>query len=170
MKYEDTHPWIQFSLNVDVNDFRLWLKLGEITSKCEHLSGVPLRPEFAQRLNQVFLAKGVLATTAIEGNTLSEEQVQEFLEGNLKLPPSQEYLKQEIENIITVCNSEVQAQINSTEEKVQLCRGLIESYKNVGVDCRLNRAGTRGGCGSRRVKTSLRGSWKCVQRGSCRGL
>lgn len=128
MKYEDTHPWIQFSLNVDVKDFRLWLKLGEITSKCEHLSGVPLRPEFAKRLNQVFLGKGVLATTAIEGNTLSEEQVQEILEGKLKLPPSQEYLKQEIENIITVCNSEVQAQINSTDEKVQLCRGLIESY------------------------------------------
>jgi len=128
MKYQESHPWIQFSLNVDVTDFRLWLKLGEITSKCEHLSGVPLRPEFAKRLNQVFLAKGVLATTAIEGNTLSEEQVQEYLEGTLKLPPSQEYLKQEIENIITVCNSEIHAQIDSAENKVDLCKSLIESY------------------------------------------
>jgi len=37
--------------------------------------------------------------------------VQEYLEGTLKLPPSQDYLKQEIENIITVCNSEIRAQI-----------------------------------------------------------
>lgn len=128
MKYQETHPWIQFSLNVDVSDYKLWLQLGEVTSKCEHLSGVPLRPEFAKRLNQVFLAKGVLATTAIEGNTLSEEQVQEYLEGTLKLPPSQEYLKQEIENIVTVCNAEIQAQINNAEDRSELCKGLVESY------------------------------------------
>jgi Fic family protein len=46
----------------------------------------------------------VSATTAIEGNTLSEEQVRLHLEGQLKLPPSQQYLQKEIDNIITACN------------------------------------------------------------------
>lgn len=127
MKYQETHPWLRFSLNVSPSDHRLWLRLGEVASKCEHLSGVPLKPEFAQELNRIFLAKGALATTAIEGNTLSEEQVRQQVEGKLEVPPSQEYLKQEVENIITVCNEEVQAQITPGERE-GLCPELIRSY------------------------------------------
>jgi len=52
----------------------------------------------------VYLAKGVLGSTAIEGNTLSEEEVLQHLEGNLKLPPSREYLSREIDNIVRGCN------------------------------------------------------------------
>jgi len=78
--------------------------LGEAASKCEHIAGVPLKPSTQEELHQLYLAKGVLATTAIEGNTLSEEQVLQLLEGNLKLPPSQQYLKQEIANIVEACN------------------------------------------------------------------
>ena len=58
-----------------------------------------MRPDVADRLHRLYLAKGALATTAIEGNTLSEDEVLRFLDGKLKLPPSREYLKQEIENI-----------------------------------------------------------------------
>jgi Fic family protein len=66
--------------------------------------GVPLRPKVAEELHQLYLAKGVLATTAIEGNTLSEEQVLKHLQGELRLPPSQQYLAQEIANIVKACN------------------------------------------------------------------
>jgi Fic family protein len=45
------------------------------------------------------MAKGALATTAIEGNTLSEKEVLQVLDGTLKLPPSREYLKQEIDDV-----------------------------------------------------------------------
>ncbi|MBS1869149.1 MAG: Fic family protein [Actinobacteria bacterium] len=48
--------------------------------------------------------RGALATTAIEGNTLSEEQAQGVVEGTLRLPASQAYLGREIENIVTACN------------------------------------------------------------------
>lgn len=98
-----THPWITFRLRVP-QDHLLWLQLGELASKCEHLAGVPLRPDVAQNLHRLYLAKGVLATTAIEGNTLSEEQVLEQVQGTLKLPPSQHYLQQEVENIIEGCH------------------------------------------------------------------
>jgi Fic family protein len=79
--------------------------LGECQSKCAHIAGVPLQPEVARDLHSLFLAKGALATTAIEGNTLSEEEVLKHLAGELKLPPSREYLGQEVDNIVAACNS-----------------------------------------------------------------
>lgn len=78
--------------------------LGEARSKCEHIANVPLRPATAEQLHRLYLAKGVLATTAIEGNTLSEDEVIRHLEGHLRLPPSKEYLTREIDNIVTACN------------------------------------------------------------------
>jgi len=55
-------------------------------------------------MHYLYLAKGALATTAIEGNTLTEEQVLQHLEGKLRLPPSQQYLANEIDNIVAACN------------------------------------------------------------------
>jgi Fic family protein len=50
------------------------------------------------------LAKGALATTAIEGNTLTEAEVLQQIEGHLSLPPSRKYLEQEVQNILDACN------------------------------------------------------------------
>jgi Fic family protein len=78
--------------------------LGEASSKAQHIAGVPLAPEIAHRFHTVFLAKGARAMTAIEGNTLTEDQVQAQVEGKLDLPPSQKYLQQEVKNIVDACN------------------------------------------------------------------
>jgi Fic family protein len=45
-----------------------------------------------------------LATTAIEGNTLSEEEARRVVEGSSDLPPSREYLEREIENVLAAYN------------------------------------------------------------------
>jgi Fic family protein len=103
-QYSKSHSWLTFSLDLRQAPASLWVLLGECQSKCEHIAGVPLRPAEAQRLYLLYLAKGVSATTAIEGNTLSEQQVLDHLKGQLKLPLSQEYLKQEIDNILAGCN------------------------------------------------------------------
>ena len=79
--YERTHPWIRFSLDLRSAPWSLWVVLGECQSKCEEMAGVPLRPDTAEGLHQLFLARGALATTAIEGNTLSEEEVLAHLRG-----------------------------------------------------------------------------------------
>src|SRR5580693_9061253 len=96
--YERTHPWITFRVNMKAASAEVWMLLGEAQSKCEHVAGVPLRPQTADDLHRLFLAKGVRATTAIEGSTLSERQVLDHLDGKLELPKSKEYLKQEIDN------------------------------------------------------------------------
>lgn len=104
-RYEQTHEWLTFSISaVSRAGPRLWATLGECQSKCEHIAGIPLRPDVADKLHQIYLAKGALATTAIEGNTLSEEEVLKVLDGTLKLPPSREYLKQEIDNVAAAFN------------------------------------------------------------------
>jgi Fic family protein len=80
------------------------MSLGEAQSKCEHIAGVPLMEETAESLHRIYLAKGLLGTTAIEGNTLSEKEVQDRIEGKHDLPPSKEYLGQEIDNVVNTCN------------------------------------------------------------------
>ncbi|WP_160936892.1 Fic family protein [Teichococcus coralli] len=45
-----------------------------------------------------------MATAAIEGNTLSEEEVGKRIAGDLKLPPSKEYLGKEIDNVLAAAN------------------------------------------------------------------
>ena len=74
--YEESHPWLTFDLR-QVNNMgpRPWMLMGEARSKCQHLAGAPLQPALAEALNQVTLIKGAQATTAIEGNTLTEQQV-----------------------------------------------------------------------------------------------
>ena len=100
--FQKTHPWINFRPDLRQADYTLWIQLGEAQAKCEQVAGVPLLPGVAENLHQVFLAKGALATTAIEGNTLTEEDALKLIKGELDLPPSKEYLGQEIQNIIDV--------------------------------------------------------------------
>lgn len=124
--FEKTHPWLRFRINLGDVGPEFWLCLGEAASKCEHLARVPLRPATAEKMHQLYLAKGAAATTAIEGNTLTEAQVLRAVEGRLEVPPSKEYQKQEVENIIAACN-----QINerlAAGTLPPLDAGLIRSY------------------------------------------
>lgn len=102
--YIETHPWLDFKLDLRQMEYTTWLLLGEAVSKTEHIAGVPLDPDSAKELHAIYLTKGALATTAIEGNTLTETDVRNHLEGKLELPPSRQYLAQEIDNIVTACN------------------------------------------------------------------
>lgn len=102
--YERTHPWINFALDLTKLGHTTWMHLGEAVSKVAHIAGVPLDPNAAERLHAMYLAKGVLATTAIEGNTLTEDEVRDHLQGRLNLPRSRDYLGREIDNIVAACN------------------------------------------------------------------
>lgn len=99
--FEDSHPWITFRAT-DINDLdpKLWMLLGEARSKCQHLAGTPLRPDIAQLFYEVTLIKGAQATAAIEGNTLTEEQVEGIYRGTYKAPPSRAYQEREIRNVL----------------------------------------------------------------------
>ena len=119
-QYEKTHPWITFQIDLRDVPYSLWMKLGECTSKIEHISRVPLVHDSAEELYKVYLAKGVHATTAIEGNTLSEEDVLRHIEGELELPPSREYLAQEVDNIIKAINATIDGMREGSVEPLDI--------------------------------------------------
>ncbi len=79
---------------------KFWLLMGEARSKCQHLAGTPLKPQTAHELSAVTLIKGAMATTAIEGNTLTEDQVRGILDGTYHAPQSREYQEHEVRNVI----------------------------------------------------------------------
>jgi len=129
-KYQETHPWITFRLNLRDVGWLLWVQLGEAASKCVHLTNVPLRPETSRQLQNLYLAKGAAATTAIEGNTLTEEEVLQHIEKRLQLPPSKEYLTQEVDNIIEACNG-IASQLARHNRLAPITRTLICDYNRV---------------------------------------
>jgi Fic family protein len=98
--YLASHPWISFRLDLKNAPWTLWNHVGEAHSKCRHLSKTPLPPGLARKMERVYLAKGARASAAIEGNSLNEEQAVAAVEGKLEVPQSQQYLQQELENVI----------------------------------------------------------------------
>lgn len=106
-RYETSHPFLTFDFDSRELSPTDWLRLGEAASRCEHLARAPLRPNVSDELHKFFLVKGIAATTAIEGNTLNEEEVRGIIEGTLKLPPSREYLGREVHNVLRACDDAV---------------------------------------------------------------
>ena len=129
--YETTHPWINFRAT-DINKVapNQWMLLGEAKSKCEHLAGVPLEPTVAQQLYLVTLIKGALGTTAIEGNTLTEDQVRAIIAGTATMPPSRQYQETEVKNVLNSLG-EIQAKILRREEIALTVNSICEFNQQI---------------------------------------
>ena len=90
--YSGSHPWINFRFDLNRLSGIDWVRLGEAISKCDHIAHVALPPVVSAELHQIYMVKGIHASAQIEGNSLSEDQVRARVEGDLRLPESQEYL------------------------------------------------------------------------------
>jgi Fic family protein len=95
-------PWITFDVDLTRMSATFWMQLGEARSKCDHLARVPMPPSYARELHEINLSKGVHATTAIEGNTLSEEEVVDIV--RRRPVSSSSYQVQEVRNVIDAYN------------------------------------------------------------------
>ncbi len=78
--------------------------LGEAQGLCKQIKRAPLPAKDQDELLMVSLRRGVMATTAIEGNTLShdEEVIAAIRAGTYEATPSRQYQAQEIENVFEV--------------------------------------------------------------------
>ena len=128
--YQNTHPWLTFQIDLRRLTHQDWLTLGRAAADCSHVAAAPLAPQVSETIHQLYLAKGALATTAIEGNTLSEEEALAAVAGSLDLPPSRQYLKREIDNIVTACNElvaelEAERRIPITVERLKRMNALV---------------------------------------------
>lgn len=112
--HQDLHPFIDFRLNRLHLREADWMNLGEARSKCQHLAGVPIQPKVALELSRVTLIRGAVATTAIEGNTLTEEEVRLYLDGQGQIERSRRYQLVEVENVLKAISSIDEALQNRT--------------------------------------------------------
>jgi Fic family protein len=88
--------------------------LGQCYAYIRAITNTPIRPDYRKRLLEVSLRRGALATTAIEGNTLSEKELDQ-IEAGKNLPPSRQYQQREVQNVIQSLNL--------------LCKELVEEKK-----------------------------------------
>jgi Fic family protein len=95
--------WITFAVDLKQMAASFWMELGEARSKCDHLTRVPMPPEYARELHRINLVRGVQATTAIEGNTLTEDEIALIFDHHAK-PMSSNYREREVQNVLGAYN------------------------------------------------------------------
>jgi Fic family protein len=99
---KNTLEHISFRVNWSLSEKTSNL-LGQCYAYINSILNTPIRPDYRRQLLSVFLNKGALATTAIEGNTLSEKDLAQIQSGK-DLEPSRKYQQQEVENILEAFN------------------------------------------------------------------
>ncbi|MBM3699408.1 MAG: Fic family protein [Actinobacteria bacterium] len=98
----EKYPHISFLPKWELKEDTVY-ELGQCDAIIKAIRNIPIRPEYRKVLLNVSLTKGAQSTTAIEGNTLSDEEVEKVNEG-IKLPPSKEYQETEVRNILNALN------------------------------------------------------------------
>lgn len=130
--YRRSHPWITFQVDLHTAPARLWTLLGQAVARCGQIAGSALPPGAADEMQSLYLVKGVQATTAIEGNTLSTEQIRDRIQGRLPLPPSQEYLGREVDNVLEACGEVAEAIVGGV--RIQLTAEWIAARNRQVLD------------------------------------
>lgn len=105
--------------------------MGECDAIVQAISNMPLKPKYRDRLLNVALIKGAQSTTAIEGNTLSEEDI-EKIQAGWKSPPSKEYLELEVTNILDAFNELLDEVIFKNQERIITPELIKEFHHRVG--------------------------------------
>lgn len=110
-----------------------WFMLGESSALISAIQNTAIRPDFRKDLYSVALIKGAVATTAIEGNTLTEDQVLALRRGETRLPESREYLQTEVDNVIDALNVILERVM--TDRDVLISPDLIREFHGmIGAD------------------------------------
>jgi Fic family protein len=96
------YPHLKFSKHWYLDHHTMYL-LGGCGAIVDAICRIPLQPEYRDGLLRVSLIQGAQATTAIEGNTLTESEVRQVAAGK-PLARSKEYQEREVKNILDAMN------------------------------------------------------------------
>jgi len=99
MPYEETHPWLTFSINLAKAPARLWTLLGGCNALCGVIDGAPLLPGDAGAVEREWTARAVHASFPAERSVLTVAEVEEIVAGENTAPPSRRYIVQEYDNM-----------------------------------------------------------------------
>ncbi len=130
MKLHRGYPHLVFKPHWQLGT-REWVRTGQCVSLLMAINNTPIMPQYYDELMWVALKKGAQATTAIEGNTLSDEDINKIRDGQ-KLPPSVQYQAQEVENILDAFNELLLETIYENREQLITKDLLLRFHKMVG--------------------------------------
>ena len=126
------YPHMLFKKNWKISK-STYFQIGQCDAILKAITNTPIRPDYRENLHHVALVKGAQATTAIEGNTLSYEEI-EAVEKGEKLQPSKEYLEKEVKNIINAFNVILENTLINKEISLITPELIREFHKMVGID------------------------------------
>lgn len=126
------YPHLQFRRHWTLSSTSCLL-LGECAGYVNALARMPLRKAHLETLLQVSLIRGAQATTAIEGNTLTDDEIRRIAEGQEPVvPPSREYQEIEVRNILDAMNALLQ-EVAGSGHAQQITPDLLRRlHKRVG--------------------------------------
>ncbi|MGH3250845.1 MAG: Fic family protein [Trebonia sp.] len=129
-QYTESHPWISFAVDLNRLSCLDWTRLGEALAKSDHIINVALPPPVSQALHQLYVVKGALASAQIEGNSLTEDQAMDQVQGKLHLPPTQEYQAKDFDNIREACEMVTREvgdgrDLRLTPERIKLFNSMV---------------------------------------------
>ncbi len=131
IKYEKW-PHIKFQKSWQISEPTSFM-LGQCEAMLDVICREPLSPEYRKERYKVAMMKGAQATTAIEGNTLSEDEIAKINDGT-HLPKSMEYLEIEVRNIIEALNSIRDEVILKKADSLITPELILSFHKFVGKD------------------------------------
>ena len=98
-----SYPHLSFQRRWELSE-KASFELGQCDAIVTAISNTPILPEYHERLLHISLTTGAQATAAIEGNTLTDEEIERVAAGK-SLPPSKEYQEREVRNILEAFNA-----------------------------------------------------------------
>lgn len=127
------YPHLQFRRHWGLSP-RICVALGECVGYVNALAEMPLRAVHRERLLGVALIKGAQATTAIEGNTLTDEEIEAIYEGHSTVPPSREYQQIEVANVLQAMNDILQ-ELVTAQDAERITPALLKRFhREIGKD------------------------------------
>lgn len=129
-KLHREYPHLLFHRHWDLSAKSLLL-LGQCEAFVKAINNTPILPHHYRQLMQVAMMKGAQATTAIEGNTLSEEEIVQIM-NHQTLPPSKEYQAIEVGNILTAFNQLLSEVVDENIDHLISIELLKRFHKMVG--------------------------------------
>lgn len=96
------YPHLEFRRMWNLSEMTL-VNLGQCSALCEFIRKMPIDPNVQKKLRSVSFRRGAQATTAIEGNTLTDDELKQILSGK-EIPRSREYQAKEVKNALEAMN------------------------------------------------------------------
>jgi Fic family protein len=119
------YPFIKFDKHWHLDETSVY-SLGSCDAMVDVICHFPMQPGRRRALLRASLIKGAQATTAIEGNTLTDAEVERVSEGE-SLAPSKQYQEREVRNILDAMN-EILRSVAIDGQSNLISPGLIRRF------------------------------------------